>query len=214
MIGVAIVDDSELLRVGLRSTLEAEEDIEVVAEFETAGAAIAAMGKLKPDVVVMSVSMPDISGFEACREMTSGDVRPRVILLTSESSMQEVAAGISCGSAGYLPRSVARSDLVRVVRANGHGEMLLLGEIAELVLSMTRNGQVATPDRLSDRERGVVVMIANGAGNREIATELGLSIHTIRNHVNRICAKLGLSRRVELGAYAARVGYLNDKANR
>jgi DNA-binding NarL/FixJ family response regulator len=213
MIRVAIVDDSELLRVGLRSTLEAEEDIEVVAEFETAGAAIAAMGKLKPDVVLMSANMPDISGFAACREMTSEDVRPRVILLISESSTQEVAAGISCGSAGYLSRSAARSDLVRVVRANGHGEMLLLGEVAELVLSMTRNGQVVTPERLSDREREVVVMVANGAGNREIATELGLSIHTIRNHVNRICTKLGLSRRVELGVYAARVGHMNDKAN-
>ena len=209
-IRVVVVDHSEILRLGLKATLEAEGDIEVAAEFETGEDAVEEIGRINPDVVVMSVSLPGISGFEACRRITARGHKTRVVLLTSEPSAEEIMLGISSGSAGYMPSSSPKSDLIRVVRANADGEMLIVAEVAELLLTMMHNGQLTAPDSLTDRERQILVMVAQGRSNREIGTKVGLSPHTVRNHISRVCAKLGLSRRAELGAYAAHMGYLSE----
>ena len=213
-IRVVVVDHSEILRLGLKTTLEAEGDIEVVAEFETGDDAVEEMGRITPDVVVMSVNLPSISGFEACRRITARGHPPRVVLLTSVPSAEEIILGISSGSAGYMRSGSSKSDLMRVVRANADGEMLMVAEVAELLMTMMRNGQVTAPGPVTDRERQILILVAQGRSNREVGTKLGLSAHTVRNHISRVCAKLGLSRRVELGAYAARMGYLSEPPDR
>ena len=211
-ISAMIVDENDLQRGGLRSYLEAEADIVVVGDFRDLSEAVGAAGELKPKVVLLSMSLPDTVLFRACQRIAVAVPHIRIIALgSSPLDAEEVANAMMAGASGLLPRDAPWSDFVRVVRANGWGEQLLTAPVAEIGLRAT---QVYTRDVnlgcLTPRERQVVVLVSNGLGNEAIATELGISAHTVRKHVSHALLKLGVSNRAELGAYAFPAKFQGD----
>ncbi len=211
-ISAIIVDENDLQRGGLRSYLEAEADIVVVGDFKDLSAAVGVAGELQPKVVLLSMSLPDVGLFTACRRIAAAVPHTRIIALgSSPLDAEEVGNAMMAGASGLLPRDAPRSDFVRVVRANGRGDMLLTAAVAEITLRAT---QVYMRDvnlgRLTPRERQVLVLVSNGLGNAAIATELGITAHTVRKHVSHALLKLGVSKRAELGAYAFPATFLGN----
>ena len=204
------MDENDLQRGGLRSYLEAEADLVVVGDFQDLSDAVGAAGELNPDVVLLSNSLPGVALFTACRGIAAAVPDARIIVLESSPlDAAEVANAMMAGAAGFLPRDASRSDFVRVVRANGRRELLFTPDVAEITL---RVSQVFTRDvnlgGLTARERQVLVLVSNGLGNVAIATELGITAHTVRKHVSHTLRKLGISNRAELGAYAYPLSFL------
>ena len=209
LIRVMIVDDSELLRLGLRSSLEGEGDIEVVGEFESSAAAVAEVERLRPNVVLLSVSLADSTGLEACRQIIGLAPRTRVIMLTSHLTDEEIAATMLAGGAGCLPKNSPQMELIRIVRYNGNGAMYHTPEVAEILLRAGRyNSKFVNVVRLSSRERKVLLLLVDGLRYKEIGAEIGISPYTVRSHASRLFAKLNVSRRSDLGAYAPLVRIL------
>ena len=211
-ISAMIVDENDLQRGGLRAYLEAEADIVVVGDFQDLSDAVAAAGELNPNVVLLSMSLPDVSLFTACQLIAAAVPDTRIIALgSSPLDAEEVANALMAGTAGFLPRDASRSDFVRVVRANGRRDLLFTAAVAEIIL---RVPQVYTRDvklgRLTPRERQVLILVSNGLGNEAIATELGITAHTVRKHVSHTLRKLGISNRAELGAYVYPLSFLGD----
>ena len=211
LINVVIVDGNAFLRAGLKLYIEIEADIKVTGDFESGAAAVAEIERLKPHVVMMSVHLPDMSGYDACRRVLDASAESRVIMLTSQLDDAEILSSIMAGAAGILPKDAHQNDLIRTVRANAMGELLHIPAVANRVLNLMRGAEtVADVDRLTDRETQILIMVADGLSNEEIGAKLTLSRYTIRNHVGRIFSKLKLSTRAELGAYAARIGLLDS----
>ena len=211
MIQVAIVDESQYLRTGLREWLEAEPDLEVVGEFGEVGSAVKRVALLKPHVVLLSVTMPDVPGFEACSQMLDAAPDTRVVMLSARLVRAEIVATMMAGAAGYLTKDTSQSDLVRTVRANGHRELFIIAPVAECALKFLQHDRRAVdPGLLTRRERQVVILAARGLDNAAIAARLNLSQHTIRHHLSHIFTKLNISRRAELGVYGAMVGALDE----
>ena len=210
LISAMIVDENDLQRGGLRSYLETAADIVVVGDFREFSDAVGAAAELDPDVVLLSNSLPDVGLFTACQRIAAAVPHTRIIPVgSSPVDAEEVANAVMAGAAGFLPRDASRSDFVRVVRAKGWGEHLLTAAVAEVG---ARVSQVFTRDvnlgGLTPRERQVLVLVSNGLGNEEIATELGITAHTVRKHVSHTLLKLGVSNRAELGAYAYPTSFL------
>ena len=211
-VGVIIVDENDLQRGGLRSYLEAEADMVVVGDFPDLSDAVGAAGELKPDVVLLSNSLPDVGLFTARRRIAAAVPDTRIIVLgSSPLDAEEVANAMMAGAAGFLPRDALSSDFVHVVRASGRKELLFTAAVAEIILHVS---PVYTRDvnlgGLTPRERQVVVLVSNGLGNEAIATELGITAHTVRKHVSHTLRKLGVSNRAELGAYAYPTSFLGN----
>lgn len=210
-ITVMIVDDHEVVRLGLRAVLEPEDDIRVVADAGTADAAIREAQIKRPNVVLMDVRMPGKDGIQACRELRELLPDTRVLILTSYSEEQAVLAAVLAGASGYLLKNVGRAELLRAIRVVAGGESLLDPAVTSVVLarlkdlSTREDPQVAL---LSQREREVVALVAEGRTNKEIASDLIISENTARNHVSRILDKLGLTRRSEAATFAAQHGLL------
>ena len=210
-ISVMIVDDHEVVRLGLRAVLEPEDDIQVVADAGTADAAIREAQIKRPNVVLMDVRMPGKDGIQACREIRDRLPGTRVLMLTSYSEEQAVLAAVLAGASGYLLKNVGRAELLRAIRVVAAGESLLDPAVTSAVLarlkdlSTREDPQVAL---LSKREREVMALVAEGRTNKEIAGELIISENTARNHVSRILDKLGLTRRSEAATFAAQHGLL------
>ena len=210
-ISVMIVDDHEVVRLGLRAVLEPEDDIQVVADAATADAAIREARIKRPNVVLMDVRMPGKDGIQACREIRERLPATRVLMLTSYSEEQAVLAAVLAGASGYLLKNVGRAELLRAIRVVAAGESLLDPAVTSAVLarlkdlSTREDPQVAL---LSKREREVMALVAEGRTNKEIAGELIISENTARNHVSRILDKLGLIRRSEAATFAAQHGLL------
>ena len=207
-----IVDENDLQRGGLRAYLEAEADIVVVGDFQELSDAVGAAGELNPDVVLLSNSLPDVGLFTASQRIAAAVPGTRIIPVGSSPVVaEEVANAFMAGTAGFLPGDASRSDFVRVVRANGRRELLFTADVAEITL---RFSQVYRRDvnlgGLTPRERQVMVLVSNGLGNVAIATELGITAHTVRKHVSHTLRKLGVSNRAELGAYAYPTTFLGD----
>ena len=204
------MDENDLQRGRLRSYLEAEADLVVVGDFQDLSDAVGAAGELNPDVVLLSNSLPGVTLFTACRGIAAAVPDARIIPVGSAPvDAEEVANAMMAGAAGFLPRDASRSDFVRVVRANGRRELLFTPDVAEITL---RVSQVFTRDvnlgGLTARERQVLVLVSNGLGNVAIATELGITAHTVRKQVSHTLRKLGISNRAELGAYAYPLSFL------
>jgi DNA-binding NarL/FixJ family response regulator len=214
---ILLVDDHEVVRAGLRAVLSVEPDLEVVGEAATAREAIDKALALRPDVVLMDVRLggpEDIGGIEACREIRSAMPEAGVLMFSSFGERETVLSAIVAGAAGYLTKNVARAQLVAGIRAVGQGQSLLESAVTGPILQRLVELSQASPrpdDVLSQREKEVLLLIAKGNTNREIASALVISEHTARNHVTSILDKLGFSRRSEAAAYAARLGLLSEQ---
>ncbi|MCI0438136.1 MAG: response regulator transcription factor [Chloroflexi bacterium] len=209
-IKLLIVDDHEVVRLGLKSALELEEDIEVVGDLGDARVAVREAEIKRPDVVLMDVRMPGMDGITACRIIRESAPETRVVMLTSYSDEEAVFASIMAGAAGYMLKNTGRGELLSAVRAAARGESLLDPGVTNRVLAKLRDLAAKEEDRevamLSDREKEVMALIADGLTNKEIAARLVISENTARNHVSRILDKLGLTRRSEAARFAVEHG--------
>jgi DNA-binding NarL/FixJ family response regulator len=214
---ILIVDDHAVVRTGLRAVLEDEEGLEVVGEAANARESLVKAQALRPDVVLMDIRMDggdDASGIDACREIRSELPETQVIMFTSYGERESVLASIMAGATGFLTKNVSHARLVEAIRAGGRGQSLLDASVTRDVIERLAELGRAQPepvDLLSDREREVLLLIAQGCTNKEIGAKLFLSPYTARNHVIHILDKLGLSRRSEAAAQAVKLGLLGDK---
>ena len=210
-ITVAIVEGNQFLRSGIRQALESQPDMQVLAEFEQAAGAIAEMNDLGPDVVLVSSALPDMPGFEVCVRLMGASPRPRVVMMCPAITAAEVYAGWMAGAAGCLLLGGAVEDLLRTVRANGRGEILLIQTAAEGNLRVSQhNPRYMDISRLTDRERRVVRLVADGFSNGAMAAELELTRYTVRNYMSAILGKLGIASRAEIGALGVLMGVLDQ----
>ena len=209
------MDDHEVVRLGLRTALESEEDIEIVGDLGDATVALREAEISRPDVVLMDVRMPGLGGIEACRMLKEQLPETRVVMLTSYSDEEAVFAAIMAGAAGYLLKNTGRAELLDAVRSAARGDSLLDPGVTTRVLSRFRDLAEKEQDRevasLSEREKEVLALVAAGKTNREIAEALIISDNTARNHVSRILDKLGLNRRSEAATFAAQHGLLRKE---
>jgi DNA-binding NarL/FixJ family response regulator len=203
---VFLLDDHELVRVGLRTLIEAEEDLTVVGEAASAGDALVRIAAVRPDVAVIDLHLADGNGIEVCREVHSRHPDVRCLVLSAYSDERDVSAAIMAGAAGYVLKQRASQDLIGAIRQVGQGGMVLDPTLTEGVLVRMRGGDTdPLLARLSPQERRILELIAEGRTNRGIAEELFLSEKTVRNYVSTLLAKLGMRRRSEAAAYAARL---------
>jgi two-component system, NarL family, response regulator DevR len=203
---VFLLDDHEIVRRGVRELLEAEDDLQVVGEAGTAQEAYRLIPTTNPNVAVLDVRLPDGDGIEVCREIRSGHPEIACLMLTSFADDEAVFSAILAGAAGYVLKQVRGTDLVDAVRRVGRGESILDPFSTDRVLERLR--QPTEPDELAgltNQERRVLDLIAEGMTNRQIGEQLFLAEKTVKNYVSNLLAKLGMSRRAEAAAYAARL---------
>ncbi len=204
---VLLADDHEVVRRGLRALLEAQDGIEVVGEVGTAADAVRQVGLNAPDVVVMDVRLPDGSGVEATRTIRNRFPDVAVLILTSFADEEALMSSIEAGASGYLLKRIDTEAIVDAVRAVGAGESLLDPALTDKLFTRLRDadrGDDLMP-RLSGQERRVLTRLAEGKTNREIADEMYLAEKTVKNYVSNLLAKMGMTRRSEAAAYAARI---------
>jgi two-component system, NarL family, response regulator DevR len=203
---VFLLDDHEIVRRGLRELLDAEPDLDVVGEAGTAEEALGRIPATAPDVAVLDVRLPDGDGVEICREIRSRHPEIQCLMLTSYADDEALFSAIMAGAAGYVLKQVKGTDLVDGIRRVGKGESLLDPAVTRRVLERLRTKP--EDDELSDltdQERRLLDLIAEGLTNRQIAERMFLAEKTIKNYVSNLLAKLGMSRRSEAAAYAARL---------
>lgn len=220
MIRVMLVDDHEMVRSGLRTAIELEDDMEVVAEAESGEECLEKLPGVAVDVILMDVMMEGLGGVEACRLVRERGATPRVLMLTSSSDEQAVLSSLVAGANGYMLKNVGRDELLRSIRATNDGQTTLDQRVAATVTSQLMNlskGQSNELDSqlqdnpLSEREMDVVGLIAQGKTNKEIAEALIIAEKTARNHVSRILTKLGLARRSQAAAWAIKAGLYDEE---
>ena len=204
---VLLVDDHEVVRAGLRALLESQEGIEVVGEVGTAADAVRQVGFNAPDVVVMDVRLPDGSGVEATRKIRERWPDVAVLVLSSFADEEALLSAIEAGASGYLLKRVDTDAIVDAVRAVGAGESLLDPAMTKQLFTNLRDSDREDEliARLSGQERRILTRLAQGKTNREIAEEMYLAEKTVKNYVSNLLAKMGMARRSEAAAYAARV---------
>jgi DNA-binding NarL/FixJ family response regulator len=208
VISVLIADDQDLVREGLRMLLEAEPDLAVAGEAADGGQALAQARLLDPDVILMDVRMPQMNGIEATTRLVRAGSRARILMLTTFDLDEYVYHALKAGASGFLLKDASREQLTGAVRAVSAGETLLAPAITRRLIEDFCRGPA--PDaraadaaaRLSERELGVVRLVAQGRSNAEIAAALFLSEATVKSHIARILAKLGLRDRVQVAVYA------------
>ena len=207
-IGVFLLDDHEVVREGLRHLLSDEPDIQVVGEAKTGQEAVDSIDPSITDVAVLDVRLPDMSGVEVCREIRSRYHHIACLMLTSFSDDEAMFDSVMAGAAGYVLKEVRGTDLVSDIRKVAHGHSLLDPELTRRVLERVRTGPPADPaDRLTNQERRILDLIAEGMTNRQISEVLFLSEKTVKNYVSNLLSKLGMSRRTEAAVYAVRRGH-------
>ena len=212
-IRVLICDDHTILREGIRLLLNSQPDMEVVAEAVDGRDAIAKAREFKPDVILMDIAMPLLNGLDATRHIRRDNPNARVLVLTMYESDEYVSQMLEAGAAGYVLKKVAGSELVYAIRAVHQGEAFLYPSITKRLvedyLRRVESGQErVTFDGLTDREREVLQLIAEGHTNKEIADLLSLSVRTVQNHRAHIMEKLGMHDRGELIKYAIQKGII------
>jgi DNA-binding NarL/FixJ family response regulator len=203
-----IVDDHEVVRQGLVALLDRREGFQVVAEAGTVVEAVEQARKFEPDIVVMDVRLPDGSGIEACREIRAELPKTRVVMLTSYPDEEAVLSAIVAGAAGYLLKQIRARDLVTALEAVGRGESLLDPAVTEKVLERVRRiatgGQSDELAMLTTQEQKILMLVAEGKTNKQIAGEVFLSDKTVKNYVSSILSKLNLERRAQAAAFVAK----------
>lgn len=205
---ILLVDDHEVVRLGLTTLLGDVADVELVGESGSGREALQACERLNPDVVILDIRLPDQSGVEVCRQIVERWPHIKVIILTSYLSDDLVAEAIVAGAAGFVRKQVGNESLLQAIEAVRRGEALLDPQTTRQVLRRMRQAErlidAGAFRSLSKRELEVLLLVSRGKGNREIAENLQVSETTVRNHVTSLLDKLGLSNRIELATYAVK----------
>jgi DNA-binding NarL/FixJ family response regulator len=210
-IRVLIADDHAVVRQGLRTFLELQEDIEVVGDAADGAAALAGVERFEPDVVLMDLVMPGVGGVEAIRRLRTLRPETRVLVLTSFLDDEKLFPAVRAGAAGYLLKDVEPSELVRAIRTVADGESLLHPAVAaRLMEEFSDTERPVADEALTAREREVLLLIARGLPNKQIALELGIAEKTVKTHVSSILGKLGLTDRTQAALYAVRAGLIES----
>lgn len=208
-ISILLADDHSVVRQGFRRILESQSDMEIVGEAANGREAIERATRLSPDVVVMDVAMPELNGIEATRRLMESSPRTRVLALSMHKDAVYVREILRAGARGYLLKDAIDADLLAAVRAVARGEGYLSPAIADAVLTDYRQHVTDPIDLLTSREREVLQLIAEGKTNKEIATDLKLSVYTVDAHRGRIMEKLNLHSTGELVRFAVRKGLID-----
>ena len=203
---IILVDDHEVVRLGLKSLLERHPQFEVVGEASSAREALEQVAALEPDVVVMDIRLPGTSGIEACEQIVDQYPKIKVIMLTSYAEDEMLFSAIRAGASGYVLKQIASEELVKAIEAVGRGEALLDPAVTQRVFQEVRRAvkeeEASGFQHLSQQEKHVLLLVSEGKTNREIAKNLFLGEGTVRNYVSSILSKLGVNNRAEAAAYA------------
>jgi DNA-binding NarL/FixJ family response regulator len=208
MVRIMLVDDHDVVREGLRALLTRREGFQVIAQAGTVADAVVEAARAEPDVIVMDVRLPDGSGIEACREIREARPETKVIILTSYADDDAVFAAILAGASGYVLKQTRGSAVADAIEAVARGESLLDPSVTQKVMERMRSASVRKEtdplEALNEQEHRILVLIAEGKTNKEIAAEVFLSDKTVKNYVSSILTKLNLRRRSEAAAFIAR----------
>ena len=207
-IRVFLLDDHEIVRRGLRTLLEDEDDIEVVGEAGLVADAIPAILELRPDVAILDGRLPDGSGIEVCREVRAVDASIKGLILTSYDDDEAMFTAILAGAAGYVLKQIDGTSLLSGIRAVVQGHSLIDPSVAVRVIDRMRNGQAAGPAEfasLTPQEKKILSLIAEGLTNRQIGERMFLAEKTVKNHVTSVLAKLGVERRTQAAILASKL---------
>ena len=212
-IRLLLVDDHAVVRTGLSMMLEGEEDIEIVGEAENASEALNQISRLSPDVVLMDIGLPDMSGIDATRKIKQLAPDIAIVALTIHEDEEYFFQMLDAGASGYVPKRAAPEELMSAIRVTAQGEVYLFPSLAKLLVSdyLTQSSQPkkqATLDGLTPREHEVLTLLADGASNVEIAEQLSISPKTVARHRENIMGKLNLHSRADLVKYAIRKGII------
>jgi two-component system, NarL family, response regulator NreC len=212
-IRLLLVDDHEVVRTGLRMLLESQSDIKILAEASTGAEAIQMAREFKPDVVVMDITLPDITGIEATRRLKERQPEIAVVALTIHEDEQYFFEMLQAGASGYVPKRAAPEDLITAIRAAFAGEIYIYPSLAKALVSdylgrSRSDPQEASLEALTPREAEVLELLAEGLSNDEIADNLVISRHTVARHRENLMGKLNLHSRSELVKYAIRKGLI------
>jgi DNA-binding NarL/FixJ family response regulator len=203
---ILLVDDHEVVRLGLKSLLERHPQFEVVGEAGSAREAMEQVAALKPEVVLMDIRLPGTSGIEACEEIINKYPGTRVIMLTSYAEDEMLFSAIRAGASGYILKQIGSTDLIKALEAVSRGEALLDPAVTQRVFQEVRRAvkeeEASAFAHLSQQEKHVLLLVSEGRTNREIAKSLFLGEGTVRNYVSSILSKLAVSNRAEAAAYA------------
>jgi two-component system response regulator NreC len=211
-IRLLLVDDHEIVRAGLRMLFAAEPDMEIVGEAGNAEEAFAAVRKLEPDVVLMDVAMPGLSGIQATRQIKEANPKVNILALTMHEDEQYFFEMLNAGASGYIPKRAAPDDLVSAIHVVSQGNVFLYPTLAKLLvrdfLQRSEDDPEQAEEILTPREREVLTLIAEGFTNRQIAADLVISHKTVDRHRENIMRKLSLHSRIELVKYAIEKGFI------
>lgn len=218
-ISILLVDDHPIFRAGLRALLESQPDVRVVGEAGNGAEAILRANELRPDVILLDISMPDVDGLEALRRMQAGNVPGKVLVLTMHAEDEYLLQVLESGGYGYVLKQGVDTDLFNAIRTVAAGEVFLYPSATRLLLSryreqkrtLTENTDENAPDGLSDREREVLSLTAQGYSSQEIGDQLALSAKTVETYRTRVMRKLNLRHRSDLVRYALRTRLLQSE---
>lgn len=203
---IILVDDHQVVRVGLRSLLERHPQFDVVGEAGSAREALEQVASLKPDVVVMDIRLPGTSGIEACEQIVNEHPNTKVLMLTSYAEDEMLFSAIRAGASGYILKQIGSDELVKAIESVGRGEGLLDPAVTQRVFQEVRRAvkeeEASAFAHLSQQEKHVLLLVSEGKTNREIAKNLFLGEGTVRNYVSSILSKLSVNNRAEAAAYA------------
>jgi DNA-binding NarL/FixJ family response regulator len=213
VIKVMLVDDQNLVRKGVRSLLELSAEIEVVAEAADGAEAIRMIPEVGPDVVLLDMRMPGLSGLDVLRELSRNQTLPPTIILTTFDDDEMVLAGIQSGAKGYLLKDIALADLVSAIRTVAEGGTIVKPAVTQRLLKGLANlknefSSLDQPDPLTDRETEILRLMAGGYSNKEIANSLGVAEGTVKNHVSNILSKMGVRDRTRAVLKAFELGQI------
>lgn len=204
-IRVFILDDHEIVRKGVADLVNADPELEVVAEEGSAAAALTAIERSKPDVAVLDVRLEDGNGIEVCRDIRSAHPDVACLILTSFADDHALVDASFAGAAGYVLKQIRGNDLIESIRKVANGATLLDSATVRMAMSRLKNSDEGAIDSLTPQEHKIFDLIGEGYSNRQIADELFLAEKTVKNYVSNLLSKLGMSRRTEAAAFAARL---------